>query len=157
MGTRSGDLDPAILGYLAQKENVPVSTIEGWLNKKSGLLGVSGVSQDTRVLVTSNEPRARLALELFSYRVLKYIGAYLAALNGADAIVFGGGIGENTPIVRAYVCEGLRWMGLDFDPDANQKVIDREGALTRPGSKLAAHVIPTHESQMMARLAVERA
>jgi acetate kinase len=152
MGTRSGDLDPAIVGYLARKENVGIATVEEWLNKKSGLLGISGSSQDTRILVkqAATDDRSRLALDVFVYRVRKYIGAYLAAMDGAAAIVFGGGIGENTPVVRRQICEGLRWFGLDFDDERNQKTIDQEGQITRDGSRLHAFVIPTEEGLMIA-------
>jgi acetate kinase len=152
MGTRSGDLDPAIVGYLARKENVGIATVEEWLNKKSGLLGISGSSQDTRILVkqAATDDRSRLALDVFAYRVRKYIGAYLAAMDGAAAIVFGGGIGENTPVIRRQICEGLRWFGLDFDDERNLKTIDQEGQITRDGSRLHAFVIPTEEGLMIA-------
>jgi len=116
-------------------------------------LGISGISQDTRILDKRTEPRAKLALEMFAYRVRKYIGSYLAALNGADAIVFGGGIGENTPSVRAAICRGLSWMGLTLDEKANATQIDREGCITTGSSRLSAFVIPTQEGLMLARLA----
>lgn len=156
MGTRSGDIDPALVGYLAAKEDLPVAEIERWLNKRSGLLGVSGRSQDTRVLTAQMEqdPRSRLALEIFSYRAKKYVGSYLAALGGASAIVFGGGIGENTPIVRRMICEGLEWAGLHLDHKSNEQVIDREGRISIAGSSLHAFVIPTREAPMMAVEAV---
>jgi acetate kinase len=156
MGTRSGDIDPAILGYLARKENVSVDEVERILNKKSGLLGISGISQDTRILTrqASTDERARLALDVFCYRVKKYVGAYLAAMGGATAVVFSAGIGENTPYVRQKICEGLEDLGLELDLEQNEILIDREGRITREGSKLHAYVIPTHEERMMAHLAL---
>lgn len=155
MGTRSGDIDPALVGFLARKEGVDISNIEEWLNRRSGLLGVSGRSQDTRVLANTEDARSKLALEMFAYRVSKYVGAYLAALNGASSIAFCGGIGENAPSVRADVCARLRWFGLDLDSEANASMINREGCISHDGSRLAAYVIPTQESLMMARDAVE--
>jgi acetate kinase len=156
MGTRCGDLDPAIVGFLARKEGAPVETVEGWLNKESGLLGISGRSQDTRVLIqyVDEDARARLALDVFAYRVRKYIGAYVAAIGKTAAVVFGGGIGENTPYVRQRVCEGLEGLGLQFAPARNAAVIDREGMISRDGSGLHAFVIPTEEGLMIAHQAL---
>ena len=109
MGTRSGDLDPALVSYLARKENVGAEEVERWLNERSGLRGMSGISNDMRELIAAyeNDLRARLAVEVFCYRARKYLGAYLAALGGADAIVFSGGIGENAPLVREKICERM--------------------------------------------------
>lgn len=156
MGTRSGDVDPALVAFLAQQEKVDASVVEGWLNKKSGLLGVSGRSQDTRVLVphAGEDERTELALDIFAYRVRKYIGAYLAATGGVAAVVFGGGIGENTPDVRRRICEGLEWLGLNFDPERNAATVDREGQITRNGSRVHAYVIPTKEALMIAHEAL---
>lgn len=157
MSTRSGDVDPALISYLARKEGVPVERVEQCLNKDSGLLGISGVSGDTRVLVRhfANSKRTRLALEMFCYRIRKYIGAYLAAMAGAaNAIVFGGGIGENTPLVRAMVCEGLDWCGLSLDPERNRELVDAEGRITSDNSRLHAYVIPSEEELMIAHEAV---
>jgi acetate kinase len=123
MGTRSGDVDPAILDYLASKEGLSLAEVEGLLNKQSGLLGISGLTNDMRELLAEAEEhddrRARLAIEIFCYRVRKYVGAYLAGMGGADAVVFAGGIGENAPAVRAAVCEGLEWLGLSLDRGRN--------------------------------------
>ena len=152
MGTRSGDIDPALIVFLARKENADVAQVEEWLNKKSGLLGVSGTSPDTRELVKSatSHERSRLALDMFAYRVRKYIGAYLTAIPNPSAIVFGGGIGENTPTVRSAICEGLNWFGLQLNPDRNAATIECEGRITDDGSRLHAFVIPTQEGRMIA-------
>jgi acetate kinase len=156
MGTRCGDIDPAIVAFLARNEGVSVDTVEDWLNKESGLLGISGRSPDTRVLIehVSSDERARLALEIFAYRVRKYIGAYLAAVERATAVVFGGGISENTPYVRQLICEGLECFGLHFDPHRNAAVIDREGLISRDDSSLHAFVIPSEEGLMIAHQAL---
>jgi acetate kinase len=156
MGTRSGDLDPALVAFLARKENVSVDTVEKWLNKKSGLLGISERSQDTRILVqhVMSDERARLALDIFSYRVRKYIGAYLSVIGNATAVVFGGGIGENTPYVRQLICDGLDWLGLRFDPERNATLIDREGEISHDDSRLHAFVIPSEEGLMIAHQAL---
>src|SRR5919106_5165091 len=120
MGTRSGDLDPAILDYLAAKEGLSLSQVEAVLNKSSGLLGVSGLTGDMRELLAEaaehDDRRARVAIALFCYRVRKYVGAYLAAMDGAEAIVFAGGIGDNATQVRTEVCAGLGWLGAEPDP-----------------------------------------
>ncbi len=152
MGKRSGDLDPAIVGYLAEKEAKSVAEIEQILNKQSGLLGLSGLSHDTRELRQNlDRDRVNLALEVFSYRISKYIGAYLTALNGASAVVFGGGIGENTILVRKLVCQKLEWCGLTLDERRNQEVVDCEGRISTDSSTLHAYVIPTQEEIAIAQ------
>jgi acetate kinase len=153
MGKRSGDIDPSIVGCLARKEGVKVDEVEEWLNKESGLLGISGRSHDTRELMKLIEidERVRLALDVFCYRIRKYIGAYLAALGGAEAIIFGGGIGENTPFVRAQACEGLGWFGLKLDPARNEEVVDQEGRITTDDSRVQAYVIPSEEELLIAQ------
>jgi acetate kinase len=153
MGSRSGDIDPAVIGYLMRKQGVAVDRVEELLNKESGLLGVSGRSHDTRELMKWMEmdDRVRLAFEIFCYRLRKYIGAYLAALGGAEAIIFGGGIGEDTPFIRARVLEGFDWFGLRLDPKRNEQTINREGRITTDDSKLHAYVIPTEEGLMIAQ------
>ena len=127
MGTRSGDLDPAVVGHLVRREGLSVDEVERLLNERSGLLGVSGVSHDMRELLNAAEgkpdSRAALALDLFCYRVRKYIGAYLAVLGGADALVFGGGIGEHAPAIRARICEGMGWCGLRLDRSRNEAAV----------------------------------
>lgn len=153
MGKRCGDIDPAIVGYLARKEGVEIDEVENWLNKKSGLLGVSGLSHDTRELMKefdTNE-QVRLAMDVFCYRIRKYVGGYLAALNGAAAIVFGGGIGENTLYVREQVCKGFEWCGLTLSPELNQQTIDCQGRISTPESKIHAYVIPVEEGLMIAQ------
>ena len=156
MGKRCGDIDPALVNYLATKEGVEVSEIEDLLNNKSGLLGVSGMSHDTRVLMKhfDTDKRVRLAMEVFCYRILKYIGAYLAVLGGAKAIVFGGGIGENTLFVRDRICSQLKWCGLMLDSERNQQTIDCEGLISTDDSGLHAYVIPVEEGLQIAQQAV---
>ena len=136
-----------------RKEGADVSRVEEWLNKESGLLGVSGRSQDTRDLMRwiDDDTRVRFALEVFCYRLRKYIGAYLAALGGAEAIIFGGGIGENTPFVRSLTLEGFTWCGLTLDPSRNHQMINREGRITTDDSRLHAYVIPTQEGLLIAQ------
>lgn len=156
MGTRSGDIDPAIIDYLAIKEGLTIPQIDSLLNKQSGLIGISGLTNDMRELMEeaheNNDRRARLAIEIFCYRARKYIGSYLAAMGGADAIVFTGGIGENSPEVRSSICGGLQWMGLELDGERNAKCINGcEGLISTEGSRLAAYTIPTDEELLIAR------
>jgi acetate kinase len=153
MGTRSGDLDPAVIGYLARKEGVPVGDVERCLNERAGLLGVSGRSRDMRELLRreAGDPRARLAVELFCYRARKYVGAYLAALGGAQAILFSGGIGERSPEVRARICEDMQWCGLALDPAGNAEAVGVERRIDRPDAALQAWVIPADEELVIAR------
>ncbi|RYE93975.1 MAG: acetate/propionate family kinase [Myxococcales bacterium] len=152
MGSRSGDIDPAIVLHLARHAHLDLDAIDELLNKKSGLLGLSGRSHDTRDLVPllATDDRARLAMEVFVHRVRKYVGAYLAVLGGADAIVFGGGIGEDTPYVREQVCAGLAWCGLVLDPERNRATIDVPGRLSTDDSRLHAHVVPVDEARQIA-------
>jgi acetate kinase len=135
-----------------RKEHVGVDKVEEWLNKESGLLGVSGQSHDTRELMglIDTDERARLALDIFCYRIRKYIGAYLAALGGAQAIIFGGGIGEGTSFVCARVLEDLAWCGLILDAARNEQMINCEGRITTDGSRLHAYVIPVEEGLLIA-------
>jgi acetate kinase len=159
MGTRSGDLDPAILDFVGGKEGMSPHDVDAMLNKQSGLLGVSGLTGDMRELLAeiaeSNDRRARLAVEIFCYRVKKYLGAYLAAMNGADAVVFAGGIGERSPDIRAQICAGLDWLGISIDSARNAALVgsdgDREGRIDAPGSRIAVWVIPTDEELLIAR------
>ena len=152
MGTRSGDVDPSIIPLLMREENMSVDDVMELLNKKSGLLGISQVSLDTRVLMKTydTDPRVRQAMDLFAYRLRKMVGAHLAALGQADAIVFGGGIAENNAFVRSFVCEGVHSFGVELDDGANRTLIDVEGELTTPGSRVKAWVIPTEEGLQIA-------
>ena len=156
MGTRSGDLDPAILEYLGHKEGLDGREVQTILNKHSGLLGISGLTHDMRELLAEAEEnddrRAWLAIEIFAYRARKYVGAYLAALGGAEALVFTGGIGENAPGVRSLILEGLDWMGMEMDAEANGDTRDgKTGRITSEASKLQAWVIHTNEELLIAR------
>jgi acetate kinase len=152
MGTRSGDIDPSLIPFLVREENMEMDEVMTLLNKKSGLLGISERSLDTRVLMEDygRNPKVTLAMDMFCYRVTKAVGAYLAALGGADAIVFGGGISENTPLVRERVCAALRWCGLEMDPERNRTLLDLEGALTSDTSAFQALVVLTEEGLQIA-------
>ena len=155
MGTRSGDIDPAVVEYMMDKTGMNVHEMLNYLNKKSGVEGISGVSSDFRDLVKAYEEgndRARLAIDMFAYRVKKYIGAYAAALGGLDCVVFTGGIGEHTEIVREKVMQGMEYLGIDFDFDKNNNV--ERGAVTelnKPLSKVKVYIIPTNEELVIAR------
>jgi acetate kinase len=156
MGTRSGDLDPAILDYVASKEGLSLNEVENLLNKQSGLLGISGLTNDMRELLAEAEEhddrRARLAIDIFCYRARKYVGAYLAAMNGADALLFAGGIGENAAVVRARICEGLGWLGVELDPARNAATVGgTEGLVSAASSRLEVWVLPTDEELLIAR------
>lgn len=155
MGTRSGDLDPAIIDFIGEKEGMSPREVDALLNKQSGLLGVSGLTADMRELLAEEsehaDRRARLAIDLFAYRVRKYLGAYLAAMNGADAIVFAGGIGENSPDVRARIGTDLDWLGIRLDERKNAGLAGREGRFDADGSRVALWVIPTDEELLIAR------
>jgi acetate kinase len=159
MGTRCGDLDPAIIGYLADHAQLSLQEIDHELNTQSGLLGVSGQTSDMRQLLQAihdhRDPRATLAIEVFCHRARKYLGAYLAILGGADAVIFGGGIGERAPDIRARICEGMGWCGLSLDHPRNFEASDAQ-----PGKALPIHskesaiellVIGTDEESWIAR------
>lgn len=153
MGTRSGDIDPAIMEYVAQKENFDLAGVTNVLNKKSGVLGISGVSSDFRDIETAADngnQRAATALEVFRYRVTKYVGAYIAAMNGVDVIAFTAGLGENDKVLRKVVCENLGYMGVKLDEEANNQR-GKETVITTPDSKVTVMVIPTNEELAIAR------
>jgi acetate kinase len=159
MGTRCGDLDASVVGFLAKREGAPLDDVDRWLNERSGLLGVSGLTHDMReLLIAAGQRRdadAESAIALFCYRVRKYIGAYLAVLGGADAIVFGGGIGERSPEIRARICEGMDWCGLVLDQERNLKARDFPpggGACISPDdAPLPAYVVAVDEETAIAR------
>ncbi|HNH36168.1 MAG TPA: acetate/propionate family kinase [Rhodocyclaceae bacterium] len=148
MGTRTGSLDPGVLLYLMDNDGMDAKALTRLLYKESGLLGVSGLSQDMRELLASPAPEAREAVDLFCYRIVREIGSLAAALGGLDAIVFTGGIGEHAAPVRAAVCRGVAWMGLELDAPANGAGAQR---ISLPESRVAALVIPTNEEWMIAR------
>ena len=155
MGTRSGDLDPSIVDLIATKEGMQPREVDGLLNTQSGLLGISGLTNDMRVLLEelhmNDDRRVRLAVEVFCYRARKYVGSFLAAIGGADAVVFTGGIGENSAEIRARICAGLEWAGLYLDEVVNRNTLGSEGRISTEMSKLAAYVIPTDEELLIAR------
>lgn len=148
MGTRPGNIDPGIVLYLLQHEGLTPKQIEELLYKRSGLLGLSGISNDMRLLEASDAPRARLAIDHFVYRIQREIGALAAVLGGLDALVFTAGIGENSATIRRQVCTHAAWLGIDLDQAANER---GETCLTRPGSAVSAWVLPTNEELMIAR------
>lgn len=155
MGTRSGDVDPAVVNLIATKEGLSTQEVESLLNTQSGLLGISGLTNDMRVLQQElkehDDRRVRLAIDVFCYRAKKYIGSYLACMGGADAIVFTGGIGENAPDIRKEICDGLEWFGLKIDEKKNAAAVGKEERITTDDSKLHAYVIPTDEELLIAR------
>jgi acetate kinase len=155
MGTRSGDLDPAVLSVISTKEGLSIAQTEALLNTQSGLLGISGLTNDMRVLLEEmtlhEDHRVRAAVDVFCYRARKYIGAFLAGMGGADAVIFTGGIGENSPAIRDQICSGLEWAGLRLDKDRNQALRGAEGGIAAEGSALLGYVIPTDEELLIAR------
>lgn len=153
MGTRSGDIDPAIVTYIRQKENLPPGAANDILNKKSGVLGVSGVSSDFRDLeaaVEEGNERAALALRMFAHRVKHYIGAYIAEMNGVDAIIFTAGVGENDISMREFICDDMENLGIHLDPIKN-KVRGQETVISSDDSKVTLILVPTNEELMIAR------
>lgn len=153
MATRSGDVDPALSAFLATHEGLDVEAVHELLDERSGLLGVSGRSPDMRELLEAEEQgdeRAQLAVELFCYRLRKTVGAYLAVLGGADAVVFGGGIGEHSPVVRRRTCLGMEWCGLELDDQRNHQVVGTEGRIDA-GGPMEVWVLPVDEASVMAR------
>ena len=153
MGTRSGTLDPSALTYIAEKEHLSPEDVNTVCNKKSGMLGISGVSNDNRDICAAAEAgnkRAQLAIEMQRYEILKFVGSYIAAMNGVDAIAFTGGIGENDPDLRKYVCDNLTFVGVDIDEDKN-KLRGKEVKISTPKSRVNVYVIPTNEELAIAR------
>jgi acetate kinase len=159
MGTRSGDVDASIVNFLSEREKVEPAEVERWLNERSGLLGLSGRSNDMRELLRvaeeEHDERAEFAIDLFCYRVRKYLGAYLAVLDGADAVVFGGGIGENAPEIRERICQNMKWCGLELNRDLNRAAVGlapgHAAKISTDGSRLAAYVVAADEESWIAR------
>jgi len=153
MGTRSGDIDPAIIKYISEKENMSVAQVDGMLNKKSGVLGISGVSSDFRDIEQAAEKgneRAQLALEVYVHKVKKYIGAYAAVMNGVDAVIFTAGLGENSSEVRRDICKDMCFLGIEVD-EAKNKARGKETDISKDGAKVKVLLIPTNEELMIAR------
>jgi acetate kinase len=154
MGSRCGDVDPAILLYIMSKDELTLHDMSTLLNKFSGLYGISGTSSDKRDLIaaaTEGDKQAQLAIDVFCYRLKKYIGAYTATLGHVDGLIFTGGIGENAILVREKTCEGLAEMGIEIDPARNQEVVGKEGAISTDSSRVRVMVIPTNEELLIAR------
>jgi acetate kinase len=156
MGTRPGQLDPGVVLYLMEEKRMSAKEIERFLYNECGLKGLSGISNDVRELLASDDPRAKLALNYFAYRISLYAGMLAAAMGGIDGFVFTAGIGENTPAIREAVAARVAWLGLDYDREANAS---GNTLISRPSSRVACYVIPTDEELMIARhtLAVLRA
>lgn len=158
MGTRSGGIDPSVVTYIANKENKTPDEMSNLLNKKSGFLGVSGVSSDCRDLhkaADEGNERARLALDILVHQIKRFVGGYAAEMGGVDAVLFTGGIGENDDEVRTAVCKGLEFMGIEVDEALNAAASRKEAVFTKPGSRVEAMVLPTNEEIMIARDTVE--
>lgn len=152
MGTRAGDVDVGIILHRA-RQGLSWSALEHDLNRRSGLLGLSGLSDDVRELLAAEaagHTGAKRALAAFCHRIHKYLGAYAAVLGGVDAIVFGGGIGENAPVIRARICAGLAWLGLALDADANERCLGTEATISSAASVIDAHVVPVREEEAIA-------
>jgi acetate kinase len=154
MGTRPGDLDPGAVVYLVAREEMGLHEVDVLLNKHSGLYGISGVSNDMKELLAESghgNNRAKLAIEAFCYRVTKYIGAYFAAMNGADALIFTGGIGESAPSIRTQICESLGALGMCLDAQKNESAIGKEQEIGEVGAAVGVWAIPTNEELLIAR------
>jgi acetate kinase len=153
MGTRVGDVDPGALVFIGEKEGLSMAQLSEVINKKSGVLGVSGVSSDMREIedaIAQGNERAKLALEMYDYRIKKYVGAFTAAMGGLDVLVFTGGVGENQTTTREYVCEDMQYMGIEIDKELNAKIHGDEALLSTKESKVKVVVIPTDEELMIA-------
>lgn len=158
MGTRTGDIDSSVVLFLMKKHNLTPDQTMDILNKESGLLGVSGITNDMRELIQAaheNNQRAQLAFNIYTYRIKKYIGAFTAALGGVDYIIFTAGVGENQPPVRKACLEGLEFLGIKLDIEKNEKLYGYEDIISTPDSKVTVAVIPTDEELMMARDTIE--
>jgi acetate kinase len=154
MGTRSGDLDPAIVPYTMGKEDLTLNEVNSMLNKHSGLMAISGISSDMREVeqaMSEGDKNAKLAFEMYEYRLRKYIGAYMAAMNGIDVLVFTAGVGENSVLLRQTVCKQLTFFGVDLDEERNQTISSDERRISTTASRVEVLVIPTNEELMIAR------
>lgn len=154
MGTRSGDIDPGAVSYIMEKEHMSAKGISTLLNKFSGMLGITGISSDMREIESAvgvNDKRAVLAMEMYNYRIKKYIGAYAAAMGGMDVLVFTGGVGENQHSTRKAVCENMEYLGIELDDDLNRKTRSTETVISKPSSKVKVVVVPTDEELTIAR------
>jgi len=154
MATRSGDIDAGLITHLQQRENLSPQDTERLLNDASGLLGVSGLSGDMRELLESGDPRAQRAVDLYCYRIRKYIGAYIAVLGGVDAVLIGGGVGENAPEIRARIFENMKWAGIRLDPGKNAFIAGNEQLISRADSRAEIWVIPVNEARILAQAAL---
>jgi acetate kinase len=154
MATRSGDVDPGMISFLQRMEHWSPEDVDRVLSAESGLLGLSGISGDMRVLLRSDDPHARLAVALYAYRARKYIGAYLAVLGGAESIVFGGGVGEHAPEVRAAVLKSMEWAGVRLEHAENHTTVGKAGRISHPDSKIEVWVIPVDEQYILAQEAL---
>jgi acetate kinase len=154
MGTRSGDIDAGALLFIADKEEISIPYTSTLINKHSGMLGLSGVSSDMRDIETAADEgnhRAKVSLDIYQYRIKKYLGSYAAAMGGADVVIFTGGVGENDWVTRAEVCKGLEFMGLEFDVEKNTKLRGKDAIISKPGSKVTVMVVPTNEELVIAQ------
>ena len=154
MGTRSGDIDAGALLYIADKEEISIPYTSTLINKHSGMLGLSGVSSDMRDIESAaaeGNHRAQVSLDIYHYRIKKYLGSYAAAMGGVDVVIFTGGVGENGWETRQDVCEGLEFMGIDFDKEKNTKLRGKEAVISKPGSKVTVMVVPTNEELVIAQ------
>ena len=153
MGTRSGDIDGGAISFIQKKQNLDADGISNLLNKKSGLLGITGISSDMREIdaaAKNNDERAVLALDMYFYRIKKYVGAYAAAMGGVDTIVFTAGVGENQANMREEVCRNMEWMGVKLDVEKNAGIHGEEAIISTPDSKVKVVVVPTDEELMIA-------
>lgn len=153
MATRSGDVDPALVLHLQRHAGMPAEALERMMNRASGLLGVAG-DADMRRILERSDPQAELALGMYCHRARKYLGAYLAVLGGADAVLFGGGVGENAPLVRSRILEGMEWAGIMLDHDANRRTVGAEACISVPGARMQAWVIAVDEASILAEEAM---
>jgi acetate kinase len=154
MGTRSGDVDPGAISYIMEKEHMGTKGITTLLNKFSGVLGISGISSDMREIQTAIEKgdkRAELAMNMYNYRIKKYVGSYAAILGGMDILVFTGGVGENQAVTRSEVCKNMEFMGIELDEELNNSVRAQEVVISKPTSKVKVVIIPTDEELTIAR------